>query len=85
MLNQFTANAIGRPVIAGPVEATALGNLAVQMMTTGAVASLADARNIIKSSFPTERFEPTGTERWDHNESRFQEYLVGAAASRTPQ
>lgn len=80
LLNQFTANALGRPVVAGPVEATALGNLAVQMMATGAVSSLAEARAIIKRSFPTERFEPDDADTWDRNYARFQEYLeVGAA------
>ena len=58
LLNQFTADATGRTVTAGPVEATALGNIAVQMMATGAVASLREARAVIERSFPVERFEP---------------------------
>ena len=58
LLNQFTADATGRTVIAGPVEATALGNIAMQMLATGAVTSLAEARAIIERSFPVERFEP---------------------------
>ncbi len=58
LLNQLTANATGRPVIAGPVEATALGNIAMQMLATGAVSSLADARAVIERSFPTTRYEP---------------------------
>jgi rhamnulokinase len=80
LLNQFTANATGRPVIAGPVEATALGNLAVQMMATGAVGSLAEARAIIKRSFPTERFDPINAELWERTYARFQEYLEVTAA-----
>lgn len=80
LLNQFTANATGRPVIAGPVEATALGNLAVQMLATGAVRSLAEARAIIRQSFPTERFEPANTELWARQYDRFQEYLEATAA-----
>ena len=44
LLNQFTADATGRTVLAGPVEATALGNIAMQMLATGAVSSLAEAR-----------------------------------------
>ena len=58
LLNQFTADATGRTVVAGPVEATALGNIAMQMLATGAVASLAEARAVIERSFPVERFEP---------------------------
>ena len=65
LLNQFTANATGRPVIAGPAEATALGNIAVQMLAGGAVGSLREARAIIKLSFPARTFEPMHTEQWD--------------------
>ena len=70
LLNQFTADATGRTVIAGPVEATALGNIAVQMLATGAVASLAEARNVIETSFPVERFEPINAEEWDRQYQR---------------
>lgn len=59
LLNQLTADAAGRTVVAGPVEATALGNIAMQMLATGAVCSLAQARAIIEESFPVDRFEPT--------------------------
>jgi rhamnulokinase len=71
LLDQFTANATGRPVIAGPVEATALGNIAMQMLGTGAVASLADARAVIDRSFPTDRFEPIDTDQWNTQYKRF--------------
>ncbi len=75
LLNQFTADATGRTVIAGPVEATALGNVAMQMLATGAVTSLAEARAIIDRSFPVERFEPAETDRWEPHYQRFREYL----------
>jgi rhamnulokinase len=58
LLNQLTAKATGRTVVSGPVEATALGNIAMQMLATGAVASLTEARAIINRSFPTETFVP---------------------------
>ncbi len=80
LLNQFTANATGRPVIAGPAEATALGNIAVQMLASGAVGSLREARAIIKQSFPARTFEPLHTEQWDRQYDRFQEYLEATAA-----
>jgi rhamnulokinase len=75
LLNQFTADATGRPVIAGPVEATALGNIAMQMVATGTVGSIAEARRIIESSFPTERFQPSGADRWNAHYCRFKEYV----------
>ena len=74
LLNQFTADATGRTVIAGPVEATALGNVAMQMLATGAVTSLAEARAIIDRSFPVERFEPAETDRWEPHYQRFRDY-----------
>ena len=75
LLNQFTADATGRSVIAGPVEATALGNVAMQMLATGAVSNLAEARRIIEHSFPVERFEPAAADRWNAQYRRFREYV----------
>jgi len=75
LLNQFTADATGRAVVAGPAEATALGNIAMQMVATGAVASIAEARQAIERSFPVQRFEPSTHDRWDAEYRRFQEYL----------
>lgn len=75
LLNQFTANATGRRVVAGPVEATALGNIAMQMLATGAVSSLAEARQVIERSFPVERFEPQAADRWDAQYRRFADYM----------
>ncbi len=75
LLNQFTADATGRPVAAGPSEATALGNIAMQMLATGAVASLAEARQVIDRSFPVARFEPSAADRWDSQHRRFRDYM----------
>jgi len=75
LLNQFTANATGRIVVSGPVEATALGNIAMQMLATGAVSSLREARAVIDRSFPVERFEPSEADRWDAHYQRFHEYV----------
>ena len=74
VLNQFTADATGRCVVAGPVEATAIGNIAVQLLATGAAASLAEARALIDRSFPTDVFEPGDREPWDRERARFQQY-----------
>ena len=75
LLNQFTADATGRTVVAGPVEASALGNIAMQMVATKAVSSLDEARLIIEHSFPVERFEPVATDAWDAHYRRFHGYL----------
>ena len=75
LLKQWTADATGRPVTAGPTEATALGNIGLQMMATGAVGSLSEARAVIDRSFPLERFEPLAAERWDAEYRRFQQYV----------
>ena len=75
LLNQFTADATGRSVIAGPVEATALGNIAMQMVATGAVSDIAEARRLIERSFPVQRFEPAAADRWNRHYRRFQDYV----------
>jgi rhamnulokinase len=80
LLNQFTADATGRRVLAGPVEATALGNLAIQILATGAASSLAEARAMIDRSFPTQIFEPRDRDRWQKEYERFQQYLGMAYA-----
>ena len=65
LLNQFTADATGRRVLAGPVEATALGNLAMQMVGLGVVESLDEARELLDQSFPPRLFEPESGTGWD--------------------
>jgi len=71
LLNQFAANATGIPVIAGPVEATALGNVAVQAIASGELPSLAAAREIIGKSFELETFEPQEKDLWNSAAERF--------------
>ena len=75
LLNQFTADATGRTVVAGPIEATALGNIALQMIATGAVGSIGEARAVIERSFPVERYLPSDTDRWDAQYRRFVDYV----------
>jgi rhamnulokinase len=57
-LNQLTADACGAPVLAGPVEATALGNIMIQAIVSGEVASLSGAREMIGRNFPPQVFTP---------------------------
>jgi rhamnulokinase len=74
LLNQLTADATGRKVVAGPAEATALGNVAMQIVATGGAASLREVRAIVDRSFPTEVFEPIETDKWDQHAERFEQY-----------
>ena len=71
LLCQFTADATGIPVIAGPTEATAIGNIMVQALTLGYVESLAEVRDVISHSFKTLRYEPQNTQNWDAQYERF--------------
>jgi rhamnulokinase len=80
LLNQFTADATGRRVIAGPIEATALGNIAMQMLATGAVTSLGEARSVIDRSFAVARFESRAPDRWGTAYKRFRQYMELAYA-----
>ncbi len=75
LLSQMTADACGRTVIAGPVEATAIGNILVQAMATGDVKSLADARAIVRQSFDVKRYEPRDTAKWDDAYQRFKKLV----------
>lgn len=71
-LNQFTANALKIPVFAGPAECAALGNLLVQAITLGHVASHAAAREIVRNSFEPKIFTPQDAEQWDAAATRFE-------------
>ena len=70
-LCRFTAEACGRPVYAGPTEATAIGNLAVQLMAAGEIGGLAEARQVVRDSFDIKRYDPANTEAWDEGYERF--------------
>jgi rhamnulokinase len=75
VLNQFTANAAGIPVIAGPAEATAAGNILVQAQCLGEVSGISEIRAIVGRSFSLEQYEPRGGEDWDRAYARFQDLL----------
>lgn len=66
MLNQFTADALQRPVITGPSEGTVIGNLLVQAMGLGAIQDMGQLRQIVARSFPTVTYQPQDkAARWD--------------------
>ena len=70
LLCQLTADACGRVVVAGPVEATALGNIMVQAIAAGRLGSIAEGRAAVAASFPHRRYEPQ-TGEWDAAYARF--------------
>jgi rhamnulokinase len=77
LLNQMTADATGRLVVAGPVEGTAMGNVLVQAMAVGRIKDLAEARAVVHDSFPVKRFEPRDKAPWDKAYERFRELTQG--------
>jgi len=70
-LNQFTANAIKREVITGPVEATALGNILGQALATKAIPDLAAGRELIRNSTDSKTYLPQDAAQWDQAYAKF--------------
>ncbi len=75
LLCQMTADCCNRRVVAGPVEATAIGNLMVQLVSDGGVSSIADAREVVRRSFSAQEFTPQMPWPWDAAYERFQNLL----------
>jgi rhamnulokinase len=71
LLCRWTAEAAGLPVIAGPEEATVLGNLLVQAMALDEISSLEEARDVVRGSCTTAEYEPSGSEEWREARERF--------------
>ena len=65
LLNQLTADATHRSVVAGPIEATAIGNVLMQAVALGHLKSLDEARAVVRHSFKPETYEPRPSDRWD--------------------
>jgi sugar (pentulose or hexulose) kinase len=74
LLCQFTADATRLPVMAGPVEATALGNLLVQARAMGDVGSLDDARALVRNGTAPDCYEPQDTAAWEDAYERFMKW-----------
>jgi rhamnulokinase len=77
LLNQLTADAVGLPVLAGPVEATAIGNLLIQAKTLGHEPG--DIRSVVRRSFPVETFSPGESGPWRGAAKRFEALPVGTS------
>ena len=72
LLNKFTAEAIKRPVVAGPGEGTVIGNLLMQAMALGAIEDIPALRRVVEASFPTRSFMPeTDGKAWDEAYARY--------------
>jgi rhamnulokinase len=76
LLCQLTADACNRPVLAGPVEATAIGNVGVQAIGLGLLGSLGDLRDVIRRSFDIRTFTPEHPQRWHEPYERFLGYVA---------
>ena len=74
-LMRYTCNAIGRPVLAGPVEATAIGNMAAQLLALGEAKDIWEARQIVVNSTDIEKYEPEDKEIWEAAYDRFLKLL----------
>jgi rhamnulokinase len=75
LLNQFTADATGRTIVTGPVEATAIGNIIVQAVALEQLASIQDARKTVQRSFPQQVYEPKNHMGWDDAYGKFNEVI----------
>jgi rhamnulokinase len=76
LLNQLAADASGREVIAGPVEATALGNVLSQMLALRLLPDLEAARAIVRESFATTRYGPRPDPAWEAARARFSKLVT---------
>jgi rhamnulokinase len=76
LLNQLTADATGRTVVAGPAEATAAGNLLVQAIALGHIGSVAEARAVARHSFTPEVYTPAASADWDEAYQRLLDCMV---------
>ncbi|HYW95874.1 MAG TPA: rhamnulokinase family protein [Bacteroidales bacterium] len=75
LLCQFTSNVTGLPVIAGPAEGTAAGNILMQAYAMGYLKSLDEIREVVRNSFPLEIYEPRDVEDWEKAYGRFKEIM----------
>jgi rhamnulokinase len=75
-LNQLAANSLKIPVLAGPTECTALGNILVQAIALGHLESHEAAREVVRNSFELKSFTPQDAPAWDTAATRFEKLLV---------
>ncbi|MDZ7269558.1 MAG: rhamnulokinase [candidate division KSB1 bacterium] len=85
LLNQFTADATGLPVLAGPVETTALGNVISQAIACGEIAHFDEGRTLVRNSFPLKEYWPRETERWSEVYHKIEPLLRSSGVNGEPQ
>jgi len=73
LLCQWAADAMGRTVVAGPIEATAAGNIAIQAVASGVLPDLNAARQLIRQSFEVDVYEPSDSDKWDKPYRQFEQ------------
>jgi rhamnulokinase len=71
LLCQFTADATGRRVVTGPIEATASGNILMQARAVGQLQSIDEARQVVRNSFEMKEYQPQDTSRWEQQYNTF--------------
>ena len=76
LLNQFSANATGRTVVAGPAEATATGNILIQAIALGQLKDLAELRQVVRNSFAVQTYQPQDAGVWAQAYERFQKFAI---------
>ena len=77
LLCRMTASACGVKVYAGPIEATVLGNIAVQLMSTGEIGDISEARRVIAEGEKLREYESTDTESWTKAYGEYKKYIAG--------
>ncbi len=75
LLNRFTASATGIPVIAGPTEATAIGNILMQAKALGVLNSLKEVREVVKNSFEVKIYHPVAVAEWEKAFEKFKKLI----------
>ena len=75
LLSQMTANSIGKEVVAGPAEATAIGNIMIQAWAKGLVSSLGEMRKVIADAVSVESFVPEDMAQWECGYAKFKEII----------
>jgi rhamnulokinase len=75
LLNQFTANVLNIPVVSGPIEATAIGNILIQALALNRIQDVNELRQIVQKSFPIKQFTPKENQKWENAYKRYIEIL----------
>lgn len=79
LLNQMSANAIGRPVAAGPIEGASIGNLLGQAIALGEISGIDQLRDVVRASFPVEEYTPQDIPAWEDAYGRFLQICAKSA------